>query len=94
LDWREDAVDLERQVRAYNPWPSAYTHAGDLLLKIWKAEIVEGVIGNPGELQEGFVVATGQGGLRILELQPANSKRMPVDAFLRGHTIKPGTVLL
>ena len=93
IKWTQSAIEIERQVRAFNPWPSAYTHAGGLLLKIWKAEIVEGVTGNPGELQEGFVVATGQDGLRILELQPANSKRMPVDAFLRGHTIKAGTVL-
>ena len=93
IKWTSSAIEIERQVRAFNPWPSAYTHAGDLLLKIWKVEIVEGVTGNPGELQEDFVVATGQGGLRILELQPANSKRMPVDAFLRGHTIKAGTVL-
>ena len=93
IDWTRSAVEIERQIRAFNPWPSAYTHAGELLLKIWQVEIVEGVTGNPGELQEGFVVATGQGGLRILELQPANSKRMPVDAFLRGHTVKAGTVL-
>jgi methionyl-tRNA formyltransferase len=93
IKWTQSAIEIERQVRAFNPWPSAYTHAGELLLKIWKVEIVEGVTGNPGEVQEGFVVATGQDGLRILELQPANSKRMPVDAFLRGHTIKPGTVL-
>ena len=93
IKWTQSAIEIERQIRAFNPWPSAYTHAGGLLLKIWKVEIVEGVTGNPGEVQEGFVVATGQGGLRILELQPANSKRMPVDAFLRGHTIKAGTVL-
>ncbi len=93
IKWTQSAIEIERQVRAFNPWPSAYTHAGDLLLKIWKVEIVEGVTGNPGEFQDGFVVATGQGGLRILELQPANSKRMLADAFLRGHSIKPGTVL-
>ena len=93
IDWTRSAVEIERQIRAFNPWPSAYTHAGDLLLKIWKAEIVEGVSSNPGEVLSDIVVATGQGGLRILELQPANSKRMLVDAFLRGHPIQPGTVL-
>ena len=93
IKWTSSAIEIERQVRAFNPWPSAYTHAGDLLLKIWKVEIVEGVTGNPGELQEDFVVATGQGGLRILELQSANSKRMPIDAFLRGHKVEAGTVL-
>jgi methionyl-tRNA formyltransferase len=93
IDWTRSAVEIERQVRAFNPWPSTYTHLGDLLLKIWKIEIVEGVSGKPGEVLPDFVVATGQSGLRILELQPANSRRMPVDAFLRGHLIQPGNVL-
>jgi methionyl-tRNA formyltransferase len=94
IKWTQSAVEIERQVRAFNPWPGGYAHVGELLLKIWKVEIVEGITGNPGEVQENFVVATGQGGLRILELQPANSKRMSAGDFLRGHTIKPGTVLL
>jgi methionyl-tRNA formyltransferase len=94
IDWTRSAIEIERQIRAFNPWPSAYTHVGDLLLKIWSAEIVEGVCGNPGELLADFVVATGHGGLRILELQPANSKRMPFDAFLRGHATAVGTILI
>jgi methionyl-tRNA formyltransferase len=93
IDWAKSAVEIERQVRAFSPWPSAYTHAGDLLLKIWKAEVVENVSGNPGEVLAGFIIATGHGGLRIFELQPANRKRMPIEAFLRGHKIEVGTVL-
>ena len=50
IDWTRLRVEIERQIRAFNPWPSAYTHCGDLLLKMWKAEIVEGVSGNPGEV--------------------------------------------
>ncbi|HUI05781.1 MAG TPA: methionyl-tRNA formyltransferase [Verrucomicrobiae bacterium] len=92
IDWPRPAVEIERQIRAFNPWPSAYTHCGDLLLKVWRAEVVEGAGGRPGELVSGFVVATGQGGLRILELQPANGKRMTFDAFLRGHAVEVGTV--
>jgi methionyl-tRNA formyltransferase len=91
--WTKSAVEIERQVRAFNPWPSAYTRLGDLMLKIWKAVVVENVTGNPGEVLSDFVVATGCGGLRILELQPANSKRMRIDAFLRGHPVKCGTVM-
>ena len=93
IDWTRSAVEIERQVRAFNPWPGTHTRLGDLLLKVWKVEVVEGISGNPGELLADFIVATGQGGVRIQELQPANSKRMSVDAFLRGHTIKAGTVL-
>ena len=93
IDWTRSAVEIERQVRAFNPWPGTHTRLGDLLLKVWKIEVVEGVSGNPGELLSGFIVATSQGGVRIRELQPANSKRMPVDAFLRGHEVKVGSIL-
>ena len=93
INWTRSAVEIERQVRAFNPWPGTYTRLGDLLLKVWKVEVVEGISGNPGELLADFVVATGQGGLRIQELQPANSRRMAVDAFLRGYAVKIGAVL-
>jgi methionyl-tRNA formyltransferase len=93
IDWTRPAIEIERQVRAFNPWPSAYTQMGGLLLKIWKADVIGGATGTPGQVLADFTVATGEGGLRILELQPANSKRMPVDAFLRGHPIKAGVVL-
>ncbi len=93
IDWTRSAVEIERQVRAFNPWPGTHTRLGDLLLKVWKVEVVEGVSGNPGELLPDFIIATSQGGVRIQELQPANSKRMPIDAFLRGHAVKIGTVL-
>lgn len=93
IDWKRPAVEIERQVRAFNPWPSAYTQWGELMLKIWKAEVVGSAVGNPGEVLPEFVVATGDGGLRVIELQPANSKRMAIDAFLRGHPVKQGTVM-
>ncbi|HUJ08706.1 MAG TPA: methionyl-tRNA formyltransferase [Verrucomicrobiae bacterium] len=93
IDWKRSADEIERRVRAFNPWPSAYTYYGDLLLKIWKAEVDPNANGKPGELLPGFTVATGHGGLRILEVQPANSKRMAIDPFLRGHAVKEGTIL-
>jgi len=93
IDWTRPAVEIERQVRAFNPWPSAYTQMGDLLVKIWKAEVIGGATGTPGQVLADFIVATGQGGLRVLELQPANSRRMGVEAFLRGHPIKADLIL-
>jgi methionyl-tRNA formyltransferase len=48
IDWTRSAVEIERQVRAFNPWPSAYTQLGGLMLKIWKAEVVENVWWQPG----------------------------------------------
>ena len=88
IDWKRSAAEIERQIRAFDPWPSAYTYCGDLPLKIWKAEVVEGASGEPGQLLPDLVVATGQGGLLVRELQPANGKRMTFDAFLRGHAIQ------
>jgi methionyl-tRNA formyltransferase len=93
IDWTRSAVEIERQVRAFNPWPGTHTRLGDLPLKVWEVEVVEGASGNPGELLPDFIVATNQGGVRIRELQPANSKRMAVDAFLRGHQAKVGSML-
>jgi|SRR5579862_2310407 len=93
IDWTKPAIEIERQIRAFNPWPGSHTQMGDLLLKIWKAEIIGGATGKPGEVLADFIVVTGEGGLRVLEVQPANSKRMAVDAFLRGHKIEAGTAL-
>jgi methionyl-tRNA formyltransferase len=93
IDWTKPATEIERQIRAFNPWPGSHTQMGDLLLKIWKAEIIGGATGNPGQVLADFIVVTGEGGLRVLELQPANSKRMATEAFVRGHKIEAGAVL-
>jgi methionyl-tRNA formyltransferase len=93
IDWTKPAEQIERHFRAFNPWPSAYTFAGDVMIKLWKGQVVEGGRGRPGEVLPGFIVATGRGGLKILELQSSGGKRMSVEEFLRGHRIEPGTVL-
>lgn len=93
IDWTQPADQIERQIRAFNPWPSAYTFAGEMMLKVWRAEIIEGVSGKPGEILPGFVVATGRGGLKIVQLQPAGGNRMSAEEFLRGHRIEQGLLL-
>ena len=87
IDWSQPAEFIERQTRAFNPWPSAYTFFGDGLLKIWKATVVGGAPGLPGEIAGNLVVTTGAGGLQVLEVQPAGGKRMSFEAFLRGHAL-------
>jgi len=84
LDWHKPALELERQVRAFDPWPGSFTMWGDTLLKVWRAEVVPAT-GAPGTMLPGMVVATGQGGLRLVEVQPAGGKRMAAASFLRGH---------
>ncbi len=77
IDWSKPAIEIERQIRAMNPWPGAFTTLGDTPVKIWKAELAHAP--GPG------VYPTGDGFLRILELQPAGGKRMNFEAFARGH---------
>ena len=93
VDWTKPAVEIERQIRALNPWPSAYTFWGKTMLKLWKTEVVATAAGKPGEVLPGFVVAAGTGGLRLLEVQPANGKRLPIDAFARGYRLEFGIIL-
>ena len=88
LDWQQDAQTLARQIRAYNPFPGAFTTLNGEIIKIWRAEAAD-VTGNPGEIvqadRNGLWVASGTGGLHLLELQGAGKKRMDASAFLAGR---------
>lgn len=91
VDWTKPAVEIERQIRAFDPWPGAHTWAGEDLVKLWRAAVVSPVKGLPGTVGENLVVATGAGGLQLLEVQPAGGRRMSAADYCRGH--KPaGTV--
>lgn len=100
IDWNKTAEELERLVRGLNPWPSAYTHLNGKTLKIWKAAVVEQE-GNrqaePGSVAEvtkdSLAVQTGQGMLKLLEVQLEGKKRMTIDAFLRGCSVELGCKL-
>ncbi len=98
IDWEKDAVSIERLIRGLNSWPSAYTSYENTTLKIWKAEVAEGKKSEiPGRIihvdKTSFTVQTGNGALKILEVQIQGKKRMPVQAFLLGHTVRPGMTL-
>lgn len=100
LDWHLPAVQLERLIRGLNPWPSAYTFLGKKSLKLWRAQVLPETSGDTSMagtvLQadaEGFLVQTGDGVLKILELQLEGKKRMEAEAFLRGCHVPVGTVL-
>jgi len=100
LDWRQPSRALWNRVRGLLPWPGAFTclvgEPTPRLLKIWKAEPVEGS-GVPGEAlnadRNGIVVACGKGALRILEVQQEGGRRLPVSDFLTGHPLRPGQKL-
>ena len=98
IDWKKDAVTLERLVRGLNSWPSAYTYYKGKTLKIWEADILdEEVSGKPGTVErvqkDSIDVATGKGLLQIRSLQLEGKKRMAVRDFLLGYEIKPGQCL-
>ncbi len=97
IDWTKPAVEIERRVRGFQPWPNAYTqHEGKRVI-IWTAKVVDSSDTNvvPGEVVEAhgeeLVVKTGKGSaLRILELQPESKRRMQVRDFLNGSHLKAG----
>ena len=99
IDWSRSAVQIERLVRGLNSWPSAYTHWDGKVMKIWraKAEADQAEAGQPGTVTEvdkdSFAVQTGDGVLRVYEVQIPGKKRMDTGAFLRGYTMEPGTSL-
>jgi methionyl-tRNA formyltransferase len=90
LDWRQRADELERRVRAFNPFPTAQTTFQGAPLKIWSARAVAGQ-GEPGAVlradKQGILVACGQGVLCVTELQRAGGKRLTAAQFLAGRTL-------
>jgi methionyl-tRNA formyltransferase len=99
LDWKRSALDLDRAVRAYDPFPGAYTTLFGAPVKLWRARTdpTEGLVGAPGEVLEssaaGLCVACGQGVIRIHELQRPGGRRHTTQDFLRGNPIPAGTRL-
>ena len=96
LDPVQSAAQLDRQIRAYNPFPGAVLQSDGKPIKIWQASIVAGQ-GIPGTVlaadDHGVVVACGDGALRLEVLQAPGGKRLPAADFLRGHPLTVGTVL-
>jgi methionyl-tRNA formyltransferase len=104
IDWSRPATEIERRIRAFDPFPGAVTGLGGAAIKIWRAEMDDTPhpsSARPGQIlrvdDAGVVVACGQDqsrrALRLTELQRAGGKRLPVHAFLRGFALAAGQVL-
>lgn len=94
LDFTKPAVELERAVRALNPWPGTWFEHDGERFKVAAVEVVPGVSSAPGTvIDDRLAVACGDGGLRPLRLQRPGKSMTDVDAFLRGYQLKAGTHL-
>ncbi|MBQ2753583.1 MAG: methionyl-tRNA formyltransferase [Firmicutes bacterium] len=95
IDWGKSAKDIRNLIRGLNPEPGAYTVMNEEILKIWKAETVDREydvpVGSIAEItKKGFVVKTGEKGLLVTEVQAKGGKKMPADAYMRGHKMEVG----
>jgi len=100
IDWHRPAEELDRQIRAFNPWPVAQTRVNGQTLRIWSAQsLTDKANVPPGTVigcdKQGIDIACGEGVLRLTWLQPAGSKPMDVAAFLNGRPdwLTPGKQL-
>ena len=99
IDWQKSAQELDRLIRGLISWPGASTVYRGKTLKIWKEETAHTDAGGsePGTVvlveKEAFYVQTGNGCLKILEVQPEGKKRMAVRDFLLGYQVKEGEIL-
>ena len=93
IDWTKPAIELDRHIRAFNPFPGAQALFGGQTVKLWQASPVAGS-GPLGSVlavdKKHVVIACGAGALAVSELQKAGGKRLPVQQFLAGHPLKVG----
>src|SRR5258706_2700932 len=101
IDWTQSALDLERRIRAFDPFPGAEARLTGQVLKIWRAELVDS-IAMPEANPPGTVVKTGadivnvqcgRGILALKTIQKPGGNRLAVADFLRSTTIQTGTSL-
>lgn len=90
IDWTLSAEEIERCIRAFNPWPVSYFIVADQPIKVWYAEVIDHEIdASPGTIlsadKTGIKVATAKGILNILKIQPAGKKIMLASDFLNSR---------
>jgi methionyl-tRNA formyltransferase len=102
IDWSRPAAEIERRIRAFDPFPGAVTGLEGQAFKVWRAEIDATPCppdAHPGQIlsvaDTGVTVACGQGGsaLRLTDLQRPGAKRLPAREFLRGFALTAGQIL-
>jgi methionyl-tRNA formyltransferase len=96
IDWSQSAETLVRKIHGLNPWPVAHTLYNGLVMKIWTAEVLNESTdlkaGGARGTSKTLDVSTGDGFVRIHELQMPNGKRMSATAFLAAHDLNGATL--
>ena len=94
IDWHQDAKQIERTVRAYNPFPVSQAKFKDSLIKIWLSEYCSDLQGLPGEVlavdKQGITVACGKDALRLQVLQRPGGKAQSAAQFLQAIPVHAG----
>ncbi len=100
IDWQLSAIQIERCIRAFNPWPISYFETQEQNIKVWQAEVLDQSSHSaPGTILQankaGLDIATGDGVLRLLRLQPPGKKPMQTHELLnsRQEWFLPGQIL-
>ena len=101
LNWRLGAVELDRQVRAFDPFPVAQTHLRGEIVRVWRSHPLDRPPGSPADVpgvvasvtDARILVHCGTGYLALDELQRSGGKRLPVHEFLRGCPVARGEQL-
>jgi methionyl-tRNA formyltransferase len=102
VNWSKSAEQISCLIRGLDPWPTTYTTLSGKRFRLFSPMAInqsdyQFPISEPGMVcqadHNGLVISTGSGYLLIREVQPEGSRRMDVDAYLRGHPIEPGTRL-
>jgi len=96
IDWSLDSGLLDRQIRAFDPWPGTFTLLGGAILKVLAAHPADPLVAPPAPgtvLDASLTVACGHGALRLTRIQIQGRAAMAAGAFLRGHRVAPGTML-
>ena len=92
IDWKSTAEEIDRKIRAFNPWPVAFSRLGDKNMRIWSATVLDNKSDKKtGTIlschKEGIDVVTGHGMLRITKLQMPGGRAMSASEFINAHDI-------
>jgi methionyl-tRNA formyltransferase len=94
IDWNRDASEINRNIRAYNPYPGACSIINDTQIKIWQSTVSNEDYNKPGEVIEVhknmLKVGCGTGSLQLEILQKPNAKKLPLNQFIQSFQIKAG----